>query len=254
MMVRRIGHRRVFPSLLGLAVVLLTPLSSPRGESGGGADSAAPTNAGSLEGSVTLGPELNSRRIRFSLYPDVQPPPAPPSPALRAEAANVVIYLESPSLAESAAVRSTVPRRMEQVDQSFAPHVLPILKGTTVEFPNSDTIYHNVFSLSRTASFDLGRYPRGSSRSVRFDDPGLVKVFCHIHAEMSAAILVLDNPYFTTPDPAGRYAILGIPPGDYTVTAWHERARPIRRRVTIAAGRATSMDFAIPLREQPEGE
>ena len=240
-------------AMLGPAVVFLTLIISALGSPVAETASSAPESAGSLRGAVTLGPELNSRRIRFSLYPDVQVP-APSSTTPEMESSNVVIYLESPQLAEPAASRPGVRRSMEQQSQSFVPHVLPIVRGTTVEFPNSDPIYHNVFSLSRAASFDLGRYPRGSSRFVRFERPGLVKVFCHIHADMSAIIFVLDNPFFTTPGADGKYEIGGIPAGDYTVTAWHERARPIRRQVTIAPGESASMDFAIPLQNQPEGE
>jgi len=166
----------------------------------------------------------------------------------------VVIYLKSPGPAPSQASPAPRALKMEQRQETFVPHVLPILKGSTVEFPNGDPIYHNVFSLSKAASFDLGRYPRGSSRFVRFEEPGMVKVFCHIHADMSAVILVLDGPFFTSPEPGGSFEIRGIPPGTYTVNAWHERARPIRREVVIRPGEATEMSFAIPLRDKPVGE
>ena len=142
---------------------------------------------------------------------------------------------------------------MRQKNQDFVPHVLPVVKGTTVEFPNGDGIYHNVFSLSKAATFDLGRYPRGSSKSVTFTAPGIVKVFCHIHADMSAVILVLDNGLFAVPDARGRYGIDGIPPGDYTAVAWHERAHPLRRAIRIEAGREAEADFSIPLSEPPDG-
>jgi len=124
----------------------------------------------------------------------------------------------------------------------------------SVEFPNGDPIFHNVFSLSKPASFDLGRYPKGSSRSVRFDKPGMVKVFCHIHSDMSAVIVVLDNPYFATPDRHGRYSIDGLPPGEYTVVGWHERARPLRRTIRIQPGQTAGVDFKIPLTEPAVGD
>ncbi len=235
------------------SVILLTLLAAqPPNASATPRDSGGET--GSLEGTVTLGPELNSRRVRFSLYPDVRPPTLPSSSAAAPEATNVVVFLETAAPIADAATSRTASQTMQQVSQSFLPHVLPVLKGTTVEFPNGDPIYHNVFSLSKAASFDLGRYPRGNSRVVRFETPGVVKVFCHIHPDMSGIILVLDNPYFTVPEAGGHYQIGGIPPGEYIVHAWHERARPIHRKITIEAGRATALHFAIPLRDEPADE
>ncbi|HMF08843.1 MAG TPA: carboxypeptidase regulatory-like domain-containing protein [Thermoanaerobaculia bacterium] len=240
------------PILFGMAIVVILTLATPgiadeRAEDG---PSKASAGGGALRGSVTLGPRLMARKMRFSLYPDlsgVAPPAAQPAAEIR----NVVIYLSSPALD---ALRSTEPSRtfrMEQRNESFVPHVLPVMKGSTVEFPNGDPIYHNVFSLSRVASFDLGRYPRGASRSIRFDEPGVVKVFCHIHSDMSGVVLVLDNPFFTAPGPEGSFDFPDLPPGEYTVTAWHERARPVRRQVVIQAGRTSSVDFAIPLEDVP---
>lgn len=142
---------------------------------------------------------------------------------------------------------------MEQKNEAFVPHLLPIVKGSTVDFLNGDPIFHNVFSLSKATSFDLGRYPRGSSRSVRFEQPGVVKVFCHIHADMSAIILVLDNPFFTTPDREGKFQIDDVPPGTYSAVAWHERARPVLRKVHIESGEASVVRFAVPLTESAGG-
>ena len=102
---------------------------------------------------------------------------------------------------------------MDQRDQTFVPHVLAITVGTIVDFPNSDLTFHNVFSLSKTKSFDLGRYSRGQSKSVRFDRPGVVQVFCDIHSHMSAYILVFAHRYFAVTDEAGRFTIAGVPPG-----------------------------------------
>ena len=91
-----------------------------------------------------------------------------------------------------------------------------------VDFPNSDRTYHNVFSLSKTRPFDLGRYAAGRSKSVRFDRPGIVRVFCDIHSHMSAFILVFGHRFFTVTDEDGRYRLEGVPPGSYTVSVWHE--------------------------------
>ena len=209
----------------------------------------SPKKAGALEAEITLGPELPGRRMSFNLYPDLRRKSAPAAET-DDEMHNVVVYLESAALQPSkAAAESFV---MSQQDGAFVPHVLPVPVGSTVEFPNADDIYHNVFSLSRSYSFDLGRYPRGVSRSVRFDEPGVVKVFCHIHSDMSGVVLVLPTSYFARPDEHGRLRIEGIPPGEYTVVAWHERAPRTSRTVSIVADEATRVEFVIPLAEQPE--
>jgi plastocyanin len=122
---------------------------------------------------------------------------------------------------------------MDQRDQTFVPHVLAITVGTIVDFPNSDLTFHNVFSLSKTKAFDLGRYSRGKSKSVRFDRPGVVQVFCDIHSHMSAYILVFAHRYFAVTDQAGSFSIAGVPPGGYTLVVWHEGDARETRTVAI---------------------
>lgn len=216
--------------------------------------------AGRVEGTVTLGPRLKAKKMRFALYPqDAQQALAEarasktPKGEREDEFRNVVIYVEtSPAIEPLARAAVTNPPRggglaIRQDGISFVPHVLPVLRGSTVDFPNADPVFHNVFSLARAATFDLGRYPRGDARSVRFDNPGIVKVFCHIHSDMSAVVMVLDNPFYVTPDAEGHFRLDGLPPGEYKVVAWHERARPSRRSVRIEPGRATNVTFDIPL-------
>jgi len=234
--------------LFAWAVAALAPCAPSAAPPPGGA-------TGRLEGSVVVGPQLSARRIRFNLYPDpAQPAPAPQPTGVANELANVVIYFEpSPGL-KGAPPRKPLPSVMRQEGLTFVPHVLAVPLGSTIEFPNGDSIFHNVFSLSKAASFDLGRYPKGSSKSVRFDSPGIVRVFCHIHSDMTGVIVVLDNPFFAVPDASGRYSIDGVPPGTYRVMAWHERARPLEREIRIEAGRAAVADFSIPLTETAVGE
>jgi len=112
-------------------------------------------------------------------------------------------------------------------------------------------VFHNVFSLSSTRTFDLGRFPRGESKSIRFSKAGLVQVFCHIHSDMNAVIMVLDNPLFAVPNLQGHYVIEGVPPGEYRVVAWHERIKPITERVRVTAGQTATLDFTIPLPAPP---
>jgi hypothetical protein len=135
---------------------------------------------------------------------------------------------------------------MKQEHETFVPHVLAIQAGSVVDFPNGDPFFHNVFSLSKASRFDLGRYPKGRSKSVRFDEPGVVRVFCDIHSHMSAFILVFAHRFFAVTDEDGRYRIDGVPPGTWTVTAWYEGAVRTKRQVTIPDGGGTvNADFSV---------
>jgi len=134
---------------------------------------------------------------------------------------------------------------MNQRDETFVPHVIAITTGTTVDFPNSDRIYHNVFSLSKTTAFDLGRYAAGRSKSVRFDRPGIVRVFCEIHSHMSAFILVFSHPFFATTDSEGRYRIDNVPPGTYNVIAWNEGNASEPASAVVPSGGVAELDITV---------
>jgi len=156
-----------------------------------------------------------------------------------------VVFLET---APQAAFEAPSPGRavLDQRNENFVPYVLAVTVGSTVDFPNSDRVYHNVFSLSKPKRFDLGRYPRGQSRSVRFDQPGVVRVFCEIHSHMSAFVLVFAHRYFATTDAEGRYRIEGVPPGDYTLAVWNDGAVRAQREVRVGpAGETSEQDFAV---------
>ncbi len=112
---------------------------------------------------------------------------------------------------------------MLQKNKTFTPHVLPVTTGATVDFPNADPIFHNAFSSYSGQIFDVGLYPPGGNKSVRFSRPGVVRVFCNIHPTMSAVILVLNTPYFATTAKDGSWE-LNVPPGDYDVRVFHERS------------------------------
>jgi plastocyanin len=198
---------------------------------------------GRIEGEVLISTALSTRRPRFRIYAEPGQGARPPAPQTQ-EITNVVLYLEqAPGL--PAGVPGTA--RVEQEDERFVPHIVPVVRGSTVEFPNGDEVFHNVFSLSSAKSFDLGRYRRGSSKSVVFERSGVIQVFCHIHSDMSAVVLVLDNSFFAVPSTAGRYTIDDVPPGEYTVVGWHERIHPVQRTVRVVAGQTARLDFNIPL-------
>jgi plastocyanin len=143
-----------------------------------------------------------------------------------------VVYLD-PAPRAAFDAREEPRARMDQKNETFVPHVLAIPAGTSVDFPNSDHTYHNVFSLSKTKSFDLGRYAVGRSKAIRFDRPGIVRVFCDIHSHMSAFILVFAHRYFAVTDVEGLYRIESVPPGTYTVMTWNESAPLDSARVVI---------------------
>jgi len=155
-----------------------------------------------------------------------------------------VVYLES---APRGAFEQADPGRavMDQHEERFVPHVLAIMTGTTVDFPNSDNIYHNVFSLSKVRPFDLGRYAAGRSKQIKFDRPGIVRVFCEIHSHMSAFILVFNHPFFAVTDPDGRYRIDNVPPGIYSVVAWNEGATTDSKAAMVPDGGVSELDFTV---------
>jgi plastocyanin len=168
-----------------------------------------------------------------------------PDPRGHPDRRTAVVYLERVA---RGAFEVPPPGRavLDQKDETFVPHVLAVTVGTTVVFPNSDLVYHNVFSLSKAKSFDLGRYPRGESRSVRFDRPGMVRVFCEIHSHMSAFVLVFAHRFFDTTDEAGRYRIEGVPPGSYTLAVWNEGEVRSSRPVTVpVTGGDVRQDFVV---------
>jgi plastocyanin len=162
----------------------------------------------------------------------------------RSELSNVVVFVKTPASAVQ-------PTRVviRQRDEEFVPHLVAVTTGSTVEFPNDDLIFHNVFSLSRTATFDLGRYPRGQTKSRVFPQAGLVKVYCHLHSHMSALVRVFDHPYFAIPDRDGRFTIAGLPPRRYDVVAWHERVGEVTLGASVLANHTASLTFSLPVQE-----
>ncbi|MGE0394294.1 MAG: carboxypeptidase regulatory-like domain-containing protein [Vicinamibacterales bacterium] len=195
--------------------------------------------AGSIRGRVDI------RRV--APLPERRPGTSDLAAPLAREATDrrrAVVFLETAP--RGAFEDRDLPRgRLDQRRETFVPHVLAVMTGTTVDFPNSDATYHNVFSLSKTQRFDLGRYKQGRSKSVRFDRPGVVRVFCDIHSHMSAFIVVFSHPYFAVTDTDGRYRIDGVPPGTYTVAAWYEGETRETRAVTVPDAGAVELDLTV---------
>ena len=156
---------------------------------------------------------------------------------------TAVVYLhEAPRQAFEAMPSRRM--RMDQRREQFSPHVLAITAGTVVDFPNNDLLFHNVMSLAPGNAFDLGRYPKGQSRSVRFDTPGIVPIVCDIHAHMSAYVLVFSHPFFSVTDAQGRYTLANVPAGTHIVKVWSELGVAEARRVTVGAG-VVDADFRV---------
>lgn len=134
---------------------------------------------------------------------------------------------------------------MDQRHQQFVPRVLAVPVGTTVDFPNSDQVLHNVFSASPAKRFDLGMYPQGESRSTTFDSPGVVHVQCNVHSRMEGFVVVHTNPYAAVTDAHGGYTIPNVPAGSYQVRVWHEDAAEQRLPVTVQDGEVLPLDVQL---------
>lgn len=224
-------------STRSFALVLLVVLFGAR------ADSVV---AGVIRGTLVVPTRSEASPPAMNPYPGRASSMTGVQPRTRGLATDAVVYVDQvPARAESvlAASRAPVPR-LAQKDQAFVPRVLAIAVGTRVDFPNLDPIYHNVFSLSPVRRFDLGKYPRGDSRQVVFQKPGLVNVYCDIHTDMEAFVLVLPHHGFTRPDASGEFALPDLPAGRYVVKVWHpdlgEKSAtvdvPARGGVTVPLG------------------
>ncbi len=199
-------------------------------------------NNGIIKGKIEIKEVVKSSRRHRSSYKHNRSQNS--STTSKNEAENVIIYLEEVESKKEYSYGVEKPV-LTQKDAKFIPKVLPILKGTTVDIKNEDKIYHNVFSLSDPKPFNIGRRPQGESVPQTFDNPGVVRVFCDIHSHMSAFIVVLENPHFTTADENGNYEILDLPPGKYIVNPWHHSTEATPVEITITAGETKVIDFEL---------
>ncbi|MEO8189668.1 MAG: carboxypeptidase regulatory-like domain-containing protein [Acidobacteriota bacterium] len=192
--------------LLALALALFGfPAPTP------GAGPAASSSAGSISGRVTI--------VKAGV-------PLP-------EAANTIVWIEG--LHSPGASGRSSRAEMKSQGKKFVPRVIAVSRTGEVQFPNADPIYHNVFSVSAPNRFDLGLYRSGGSKEKRFEEPGLVRVYCNIHPQMVGFVMVVDSDYAAVTGPDGSFRFGGVPPGNWTVRAWQEEGGEAQAPVTVRA-------------------
>jgi plastocyanin len=172
-----------------------------------------------------------------------------------ADMRDFVVYIVGPVTNGGGVLSTNVAQvtttKVSQQKATFTPHVLPVMVGTRVDWPNKDDIYHNVFSYSEAKQFDLDLYKDPVAKSVTFDKPGQVDVFCSIHANMSCIVLVLENPYYATSNGRGEYTITNVPAGNYKLKAWHERMPAQVQDITVPDNGVVKVDFALGITGLP---
>lgn len=204
-----------------------------------------PARAGVIRGTVRV-PALANQGHAFQPYAGkASSLPGPALPA-RGRVSDAVLSIEAlPPDVSAALPEHKGPYKLEQRDQAFVPRVLSVVVGAQVDFPNQDPIYHNVFSVSPPARFDLGKYPRGQSRRVRMAKPGLVKVFCDIHSDMAAFVMVLPNRAYARPNEDGAFRLPALPAGRYTLTWWHPDFAGGKREIIVPRNDDVSVDVVF---------
>jgi plastocyanin len=182
---------------------------------------SSPAAGGTLAGSVTL-------------VADGKPRP---------DGSNAVVWVEGAPRAGRGAAKGA----MTQASKRFQPHVLAVSTNATVEFPNTDPIYHNVFSVSGNNRFDLGLYRSGASKSKTFEEAGLVRVYCNIHPQMVGFVMVVDSDYVAVTGPDGAFRFDNLPPGSYVVKVWHEEGSESAHPATVRAAGDAPLALRVEL-------
>jgi plastocyanin len=214
---------------------------------------ALPALAGEVEGHAVVTRRLTKRALSPIVY-NLRGVAAPAMPH-EAEPVNefdrmVVILEASKDTArgrEQITPKEPISESINQQGAKFEPDLIVVPVGSTVQFPNSDPIFHNVFSLSKAQPFDLGYYPQGQSRSVKFNNPGVVQVYCHIHANMYAAIVVTASPWFEKPASDGSFSFSNVPAGHYKLTAWHKIAGLHKVEVDVPESGRAEVTIRVPV-------
>jgi plastocyanin len=216
---------------------------------------ALPAFAGDVHGHALITRKLSKKALSPIVYNlrGTVTPVAPQDPEPENEFDRMVVILEpgkeggaGPS-SKMLAPKTPVTEMLNQLRARFEPDLIVVPVGSTVEFPNSDPIFHNVFSLSKAQPFDLGYYPQGQSRTVKFNNPGVVQVYCHIHSNMYAAIVVTASPWFQKPASDGSFSFSNVPAGRYRLTAWHKIAGLHKVDVDVPEAGAADVTIRVPV-------
>jgi plastocyanin len=220
---------RSFVALIGLSAVVLGFLSAvgPRASEAQTASQPASVKKPAVKGGGAVGGSV-------TILKDGAP---------KANKSGVVVYLEN----VPGPLPDPVVREIRQKNLTFTPGLTVVVKGTTIEFPNDDKVFHNVFSVSKAARFDLGLYKSGTTKAVTFKQAGVVDVYCNIHPQMVAKIKVLDTGYFAVTGPDGTFRIKNVPPGTYPIVAWQAHGEEYRGEVSVTAG--ATLQLSLPLAE-----
>jgi plastocyanin len=213
--------------------------------------------AGDISGTIAIGRKITHYKVTASggLYErgTVIPLGAnPENDPISFERSHVAVYLEAPAEGSDTAGSGPPEAVIEQKDRRFVPDLVVVPVGATVSFPNLDPIFHNIFSLSGSKSFDLGNYPQGETRRVTFSHPGVVSVYCHLHPNMEASVVVTPNRWGTRVAPDGTFMLRNIPKGSYTVVAWHRTAGIFRKKLDVAEQGDARISFVIPYVAPPD--
>jgi plastocyanin len=206
---------------------------------------APPTFASEISGKIILQKRSLEPTVVSTVYDlrGVAVSRNPPAAKITNRYEQVAIWLESKTPAPAAPVKAVMRQRNRALD----PGLLVIPVGSTVEFPNFDPIFHNIFSLSKTQSFDLGYYPEGRSRSVNFPRPGVIQIYCHIHPNMYGAIVVTESRWFGKPSADGSFSWRDVPPGSYRLCLWQKSAGIVHKKVDVATtAAAVQVEVSIP--------
>lgn len=166
----------------------------------------------------------------------------------KTDRSNVAVYLENPA-GETKPAKTT---EIHQKDLTFTPGLIVIPVGTTIDFPNDDKVFHNVFSVSKAAKFDLGLYKSGTTKSVTFKSAGVVDVYCNIHPQMVAKIKVVDSSYYAVTAADGTFKIKGVPAGKYALVGWQANGEEYHGSVTVTAGGTASVTFSLVETDAPQ--
>jgi len=202
--------------------------------------------AAELSGQIVITNKLTKKQVTLPAYQlrGVAPAPAPVDSEKTNEYGDMVVFLEG----QLPDTEKPIHTELTQRNQRFEPQLLVVPAGSTVSFPNADPIFHNVFSLSATKKFDLGYYPEGHTRLVKFDQPGVVQVYCHLHPNMYAAVVVTPNRWYTRPADDGSFRLSDVPPGTYQLVAWHTRAGFFRRHIQVGTDDPPAVILKVPER------